>query len=77
MNRTRSPRACRPRQAARLIRGTWTVDDRWAGVASVPRSAAAASMMDVSWAEVDPAPADTERQVPMRRDAEQAEEVQS
>ncbi|MEV2220768.1 hypothetical protein AB0M12_02210 [Nocardia vinacea] len=44
--RTRSPRACRPRQAARLVRGVWTVDDRWVGVAAVPRSAAADSMMD-------------------------------
>jgi hypothetical protein len=70
VNRTRSPRACRPRQAARLIRGTWTVDDRWAGVASVPRSAAAASMMDVDWSA-----SDTER--PLRRDTEQAEETQS
>ncbi|MFQ6398465.1 hypothetical protein ACLMAJ_34125 [Nocardia sp. KC 131] len=72
MNRTRNPRACRPRQAARLIRGTWTVDDRWAGVASVPRSAAAASMMDVNLAELTP-PSDTERQVPVRRDAAQEE----
>ncbi|WP_227997231.1 hypothetical protein [Nocardia australiensis] len=74
MTRTRSPRACRPRQAARLIRGTWTVDDRWAGVASVPRSAAAVSMMDVNWAEVD-APSESER--PVRRDADQSEEGRS
>jgi hypothetical protein len=46
--RIRGQRACRPRQAARLVRGTWRVDDRWAGVAVLPRSAAAESMMDVA-----------------------------
>jgi hypothetical protein len=44
--RNRGQRACRPRQAARLVRGVWQIDDRWAGVAAVPRSAAADSMMD-------------------------------
>ncbi|WP_227997230.1 hypothetical protein [Nocardia australiensis] len=51
MNRDRRVRgrlACRPRQAARLVRGTWRVDDRWAGVAVVPRSAAAESMRDIA-----------------------------
>ncbi|WP_328406617.1 hypothetical protein [Nocardia sp. NBC_00403] len=46
--RMRGGRACRPRQAARLVRGTWRVDDRWAGVAMVPRSAAAESLRDVA-----------------------------
>ncbi|MFE7800628.1 hypothetical protein [Nocardia sp. NPDC057440] len=46
--RMRGRRACRPRQAARLVRGTWRVDDRWAGVAMVPRSAAAESLRDVA-----------------------------
>ncbi|MFQ6398466.1 hypothetical protein ACLMAJ_34130 [Nocardia sp. KC 131] len=46
--RARRQRACRPRQAARLVRGTWRVDDRWAGVAMVPRSAAAESLRDVA-----------------------------
>ncbi|MFI9734568.1 hypothetical protein ACIHDR_16480 [Nocardia sp. NPDC052278] len=58
--RTRSPRACRPRQAARLVRGVWTVDDRWVGVAAVPRSAAAESMMDFA-PEAAPVPERTDR----------------
>ncbi|MFR9753770.1 hypothetical protein ACL02S_22415 [Nocardia sp. 004] len=44
--RTRNPRACRPRQGPRRVGGGWAVDDRWAGIATVPRSAAADSLLE-------------------------------
>ncbi|WP_069160612.1 hypothetical protein [Nocardia altamirensis] len=44
--RTRTLRACRPRQGARRVGGAWTVDDRWKGIATVPRSVAADSLLD-------------------------------
>ncbi|ASF11352.1 MULTISPECIES: hypothetical protein [Nocardia] len=44
--RTRTLRACRPRQGARRIGGAWAVDDRWKGIATVPRSVAADSLLD-------------------------------
>jgi hypothetical protein len=44
--RTRNPRACRPLQGARRIGGGWAVDDRWAGIATVPRSVAADSLLE-------------------------------
>ncbi|WP_188828859.1 hypothetical protein [Nocardia camponoti] len=48
--------ACRPRQGARRLGAGWTVDDRWAGIATVPRSVAGEGLFDFG-----PADAETER----------------
>lgn len=44
----------------------WTVDDRWAGIATVPRSVAGAGLFDFGPAE----PAETERTLSLPRDEE-------
>ncbi|MGK8520766.1 hypothetical protein ACRS6B_04040 [Nocardia asteroides] len=67
--RTRHLRACRPRQGARRIGGGWAVDDRWAGIATVPRSVAAESLLDFAVFEAAEEPTATERQVSPRRAA--------
>ncbi|MEU2041604.1 hypothetical protein [Nocardia niwae] len=64
--RTRHLRACRPRQGARRIGGGWAVDDRWAGIATVPRSVAAESLLDFA---VFEEPETTERTVAPGRGA--------
>ncbi|BDT93965.1 MULTISPECIES: hypothetical protein [Nocardia] len=69
--RTRHLRACRPRQGARRIGGGWAVDDRWAGIATVPRSVAAESLLDFA---VFEEPQATERTVAPRRGAGRAPE---
>jgi hypothetical protein len=48
----------------------WTVDDRWAGIATVPRSVAGAGLFDFGPAE----PAETERTLSLPRDEERDEE---
>ncbi|WP_330233217.1 hypothetical protein OHA40_12540 [Nocardia sp. NBC_00508] len=70
--RTRHLRACRPRQGARRIGGGWAVDDRWAGIATVPRSVAADSLLDFAVLDVADEPAATERKVSLRRGAGRA-----
>ncbi|MBC7300236.1 MAG: hypothetical protein H5T78_04720 [Nocardia sp.] len=59
--------ACRPRQGARRMGAGWTVDDRWAGIATVPRSVAGAGLFDFGPAE----PAETERTLSLPRDEQQ------
>ncbi|MEU6832817.1 hypothetical protein ABZ894_29585 [Nocardia beijingensis] len=71
--RTRHLRACRPRQGARRIGGGWAVDDRWAGIATVPRSVAAESLLDFAVFDGEE-PAATERTVAPRRSAERSSE---
>ncbi|PXX65000.1 hypothetical protein DFR70_10461 [Nocardia tenerifensis] len=69
--RTRTLRACRPRQGARRIGGAWAVDDRWKGIATVPRSVAADSLLDfgVLFEET------SKQRVVLRGDTEPAEET--
>ncbi|MFG3616985.1 hypothetical protein [Nocardia sp. NPDC047654] len=67
--RTRHLRACRPRQGARRIGGGWAVDDRWAGIATVPRSVAADSLLDFAVFEAAEEPTATEHKVSLRRGA--------
>ncbi len=71
--RTRTLRACRPRQGARRIGGAWAVDDRWKGIATVPRSVAADSLLDfgVLFESSEP----TEQRVVLRGDTEPAEQA--
>jgi hypothetical protein len=73
--RTRHLRACRPRQGARRIGGGWAVDDRWAGIATVPRSVAAESLLDFAVFDGAEEPAATERKVSLRRAARSAEDT--
>ncbi|MEU4340358.1 hypothetical protein AB0H00_03645 [Nocardia sp. NPDC023852] len=77
--RTRKPRACRPRQGPRRIGGGWAVDDRWAGIATVPRSVAADSLLEFGVLDVTEEPVVTERRVSLRRGAglEEAPEGES
>jgi hypothetical protein len=49
----------------------WTVDDRWAGIATVPRSVAGAGLFDFGPAE----PAETERTLSLPRDEERDTEA--
>ncbi|MFI6046053.1 hypothetical protein ACIA8C_30805 [Nocardia sp. NPDC051321] len=72
--RTRTLRACRHRQGARRIGGAWAVDDRWKGIATVPRSVAADSLLDFGVL-FDPAEETTEQRVVLRGDTEPAEET--
>ncbi|MEU7142521.1 hypothetical protein ABZ942_23930 [Nocardia sp. NPDC046473] len=72
--RTRTQRACRHRQGARRIGGAWAVDDRWKGIATVPRSVAADSLLDFGVL-FDPAGETTEQRVVLRGDTEPAEET--
>ncbi|WP_039802126.1 hypothetical protein [Nocardia araoensis] len=72
--RTRHLRACRPRQGARRIGGGWAVDDRWAGIATVPRSVAAESLLDFPVFEAAEEPTATERTVAPLRSAGRAQE---
>ncbi|MBF6334337.1 hypothetical protein IU450_00390 [Nocardia abscessus] len=73
--RTRHLRACRPRQGARRIGGGWAVDDRWAGIATVPRSVAADSLLDFAVFDGAEEPAATERKVSLRHGARSAEDT--
>ena len=73
MTRTRRPgnlSACRPRQGARRVGAGWAVDDRWAGIATVPRSVAGAGLLDFDPSEA----ADTERKLSLPRDERKAGE---
>ncbi|MBF6163785.1 hypothetical protein IU486_03240 [Streptomyces gardneri] len=73
--RTRHLRACRPRQGARRIGGGWAVDDRWAGIATVPRSVAAESLLDFAVFDGAEEPAATERKVSPRRAAGRSQDT--
>ncbi|MEU7630602.1 hypothetical protein AB0C34_11515 [Nocardia sp. NPDC049220] len=50
------------------------MDDRWAGIATVPRSVAADSLLEFVVLDVIEQPARTERKVSLLRGAEQAAE---